>query len=358
MSHFQETCCSSISYDQQRKPKGFTLIEILVILWVLIFAVSGLANGSRFGSQYGPGWSVLGAVIGFFTGILVAVALLLLFGLIVEMVGRFCKWWRLFPPVCENGTCRPSYYESTETPLLLRKHVDGIQYHAYRCKCGNLYTKIGCLSLKTQWVRILSDNAIQPYLKHFPFGRWKPDTSDRIEIPISNDDRTWDLELHTTSNLTPTQLAVFLLFLLPPILFIVLRVFLPLLIGKELALASTTNFVMLFLVGPLGMAAGFCFVSCQSGRHTARSIEANSDCIRIQRFNKQHIEIQWSQIISVKYKRFDNCWVFRTLERKILLRSDDFLKKDWQLVLDYIKQHISEKCQSKRASSQLPPIFL
>jgi hypothetical protein len=338
-----------MSHDQQRKQRGATLIELLAILWIVNFAVIGLVWGKRFGSQYGSGWSVLGAVIGFFAGIVVAFALLFLFVSTFQMVAQFCTWWRAFPPVCENGTCSANYYESTETPPPLRKHVDGIQYHAYRCKCGNLYTTIGGMGLNTQWVRILSDNAIQSYLKHFPFGRWKPDTLDKIEIPVSNDDRAWELRLHTTSNLTPTQQGVFLLFLLPPILFIVLRVFMPLLIGKELALASTTNFVMLFLVGPLLMAIGMCFVSCQSGRHIARSIDADSDSIRIQRFNKKQVEIQWSQIISVKYSRVDKCWILKTLERRISLSSDGFLKKDWQLVSEYIRQHIPEKCQSKGA---------
>ena len=57
-------------------------------------------------------------------------------------------------------------------------------------------------------------------------------------------------------------------------------------------------------------------------------------------FNKKKIEIQWSQIISVKYKRFDSCWILKTLERKIPLSSDGFLKKDWQLLLEYISQRI------------------
>jgi hypothetical protein len=308
---------------------GFTLIEILVILWIFIFALAGARRGMLFACQYGYWWTLFGAVIGFLAGAIGAIVLLLLFVLICQLIAKFCVWYRSFPPVCENGSCRVKDYKSTETPLLVRKHVKGILYHAYRCNCGNLYTKLGCMSLKTQWVRILSDNTVQPYLKHYLFGRWKPDTSNKIEMPAGDNERQWDIDLHSTKNLTPTQQALFLLVLIPSILSIILissMVLLPFSFGKEIALVSTTrNYVLLFFLGPALFGLQFFITILVTDKSSARLIEADSDCIRIQRYDKQKVLVQWSQVISVKHKgninsknNFAKSWIVKTPKKKCL----------------------------------------
>jgi len=339
---------------------GFTLIELLVFIWILIFAMNGFSKGMRFASQYGPWGAILGAVGGFLAGAIVAIALMILFIYTIDLIKKFSAWWRPNPPACDNGCCHSNDYESTETPLTVRKHVKGILYNAYRCNCGNLYTKLGYLSLKTQWVRILPDNTVQAYLKHYPFSRWKPDTSDKIEMPASDNERQWDIDLHSTKNLTPTQQGWFLLVLIPSILSIVLissMVLLPLSLGKEIALVSTRyGCVLLFFIGPALMGLQFFITILVTGKSCARLIEADADCIRIQRYDKQEVQVQWSQIISVKHKGNINSknnivkfWIIQTPEEKMSIRSEGFLHEDWQLISDYIKQHIPENCQLKES---------
>ncbi len=352
-SQIRRTCRSSIPHEHQRKRKGFTLIELLVFLWILAFAISGLVRGIRFASQYGPWWSVLGAVLGFLAGIIVGVALFIVFVAVFWQAGRFCMWWRPFPPVCENGSCRANDYESTQTPLPVRKHVDAILHYAYRCKCGNLYTKIGCIRLKTQWVRILSDNTVQPYLKYFPFGRWKPDGSAKIEIAISSAEKTWEIELCSTRRLTPIQQGLFLLILIPVILpaaIILFEVLPALFSGRELASRLTTyEYLIFFFIIPLTIGIGIFVASCLSGKSIARSIEADGERIRIQRFNKQQVEIRWGEVTSAKYQKdsFSQFWTLKTPEGRVSVSSEGFLNEDWQTVSDYIRQHIPEKCQIK-----------
>jgi hypothetical protein len=286
----------------------------------------GLMRGLRFASQYGPWWALLGAVLGFIAGIVVAVAR-------------------------QNGTCRASHFESAETPLPVRKHVDGILYHAYRCKCGNLYTKIGCMSLKTQWVRILSDNTIQPYLKHRPFGRWKPDTSDRIEIPPDHSQRSWEIELYSTKLLRSLQEGLYYGILLAAVLslcLIAFDVFLALASDRRLTSRFTTKeYLLLYFATPLMGGIIMFIVTCVNRRRLARAIEADGVCIRVQRFNKQQVEIEWEQIISAKYQKELNyeLWILRTVEGKGPISAEGFLQKDWQLISDYIRQHIPESCQ-------------
>jgi len=333
---------------------GFTLIELLVFLWILIFAVIGSSIGKAFASQYGPWWSILGAVIGFLAGIIVAFALFALFILILDLIIKFGAWWRPNPPVCENGCCHSYDYESTDTPLSARKHVEGISRHAYRCKCGNLYTKLGYMSLKTQWVRILSDNTVQPLLKHCVFGRWKPDTSDKIEIPVGNNEKQWEVELYTTKNLTQNQQGIFISIIVPAILFIAFTLMIGLLkssSGNKTALVSTTSeFLLFFFVLPLMIGIGIS-IAIFLDKSIVQSIEADTDCIRIQRFNKQQVIIQWSQIISVKHKKDMNCtlWIVNTPNEKVSMKSEGFLQKDWQLLSDYIRKHIPENCKLKES---------
>lgn len=356
MSQLQRILRSNTSYNYRYNRKGFTLPELLVFIWIMICAMYGFSKVMRFASRYGPWGAVLGAVGGFLGGAVVGLILFFLFLCTIELIKKFSAWWRLYPPVCEDASCNSKSYESCKTPLAVRKHVDGISYHAYRCKCGNLYATIGSMSLNTLWVRILRDNTIQPCLRHGVFGRWKPDNSDKIEVPASNNERQWDIDIHSINNLTPTQQAWLLLVLIPSILSIVLissMVLLPLSLGKEIELVSTTrNRVLLFFTGPVLMGLQFFITTLVTGKSSARLIEADSDCIRIQRYNKQEIQVQWSQIISVKHKgninsknNFTKSWIVKTPKKKISISSDGFLHEDWKLISDYIKHHIPENCQ-------------
>ena len=299
----------------------------------------------------------MGAVGGFLAGAIVAIVLMILFIYTIDLIKKLSAWWRPFPPVCQDASCNSKSYESCKTPLEVRKHVDGVSYHAYRCRCGNLYATIGCLSLKTQWVRILTDNTVEPCLRHGLFGRWKPDTSDKIEMPAGYNERQWEVDLHSTRNLTPTQQGWLLLVLIPSILSIVLisaMVILPLSLGKEISLVSTTfNCVLLFFIGPALMGLQFFITILVTDKSCARLIEADADCIRIQRYNKREVQVQWSQVISVKHKGninsknyFTRFWIVRTPEEKMLIRSEGF-HEDWQLISNYIKQHIPKNCQLK-----------
>ena len=344
--------------DKQNRPDnygylngrpGATLIELLVILWILVFALAGASRGMRFADQYGPWWSLLGAVIGFLAGAIAAILLAVVFGLICELTTRFWVWYRLFPPVCENGNCRKGDYESAETPLSVRKHVKGASRHAYRCNCGNLYTKLGCISPTIQWVRILSDNAVQPYLKHYLFGRWKPDTSDRIDIPTDPTGKRWEIELYTRKNLKPVQEAFFIsifLFLIGPAFLILVNIVASL--GTKISLPTNETLLLYYLI-PLIIGIGI-FIACWvNSKQIAQSIEADDECIRIQRFNKQPIEIQWDRIVSVGHKKdmAVRFWTFRVPGRKLAVSSEYFSDKEWQLLSDYIKKHIPEDCQLK-----------
>jgi hypothetical protein len=351
ISGFQKTCRSNIPHIYHHKPKGITLIELLVFLWILIFALVVAIRSMRFASQYGPWWALLGTIIGFFAGIIGAIALALLLTLICQTIAKFSIWWRPFPPVCENGSCHIKDYNSTETPLSVRKYVEGILYHAYRCKCGNLYTQIDSLGLRTRWVRILPDNTVQPYLKHYIFGRWKPDALNRIEIPAGCAEVSWKIELFSTKTLRPIQEGFVILIVIStimPVALVLMRVLLPLLLGKGTILPSS-EFLLLSYVGPPIMGIAIFIAYCINKKTIAQSIEANEDFIRIQRHNKQQLELQWDQIISVKHKKNmdGQFWIFTLPGKKVTVSNDGFTLKEWQLLSDYIRQQTPEHCQLK-----------
>ena len=322
---------------------GCTLIELLVILWILAFALTGAVKGMRFASPHGPWWSLLGTVLGFIAGIIVAIVLVVLLILICQLISNFCKWYRPFPPRCPDQTCRPNICEPVETPLRLRKHIEGIAHNAYRCKCGNLYSQIGHMTLNTRWVRILPDNTILPCLKHTIFCRWKADSSDEIEIPADHDDTQYPIDICTTKTLKPTQEAIVIFVVLSAIFSIALILVLMLMpwpLGKTI-LSSPIELVILFGGLSLIIASSISVATWEKGRFLARSIQADEDSIRIQRFNGKCTQIEWAQITSAKKTKdpFSPSWIFKTPHAKTTVNSEGLLGDDWQLVTDYIISH-------------------
>jgi hypothetical protein len=111
---------------------------------------------------------------------------MLLFGLplavILEPVDRFSRWWRPYPPPCENGTCvGGSGYVPATIPDDVLTAVAGLSPYGRRCRCGDLYTGGTAHGLRNRWVRVLPNGAIRPYLKHGFWGRWRRDNAGVIE---------------------------------------------------------------------------------------------------------------------------------------------------------------------------------
>jgi hypothetical protein len=345
-SRYQEPSSPDIPHDR-RKSSGCTLIELLVILWILVFGLTGAVKGMRFASQYGCAWSLVGAVLGFIGGIIVAIAILVLLILICQLISNFCKWYRPLAPTCPNQTCRANIGEPVETPLRLRKHIEGISHNAYRCKCGNLYAKSGRMTFNTRWMRILSDDTVEPCLKHIPFGRWKPDTADKIEIPADHYEGKYPIDIFTTKTLEPTRQAVAFFIGLSATLSIALIL---MMMFMKTTFPSPPAMVISFCALFLGAAGMTCVVTWEKGRCSVRSIQADQDGVRIQRFNKRWTEIQWTQITSAQKPKdsFIASWIFETPHAKITLNSEGLLPDDWRLLTDYIKDHVPPNCQPNK----------
>jgi hypothetical protein len=161
-----------------KRGKGQTLNELLALLMIISFMIAGLLKGVKIGNEFGVIGAIIGAVVGSIAGLVAALALILLIVLIYRPYEAFWKWWRPYPPVCENGTCVGyEAYETMKTPDEVRVNASDISPVCYRCKCGNHYGG-GTKTLWNRWVRIMPDGTTRPYLKHRSFGRWKPDRED------------------------------------------------------------------------------------------------------------------------------------------------------------------------------------
>ena len=326
------------------RSKGFTLIELLVFLWLMVCGVFGFSRGIRFASQYGPGWALLGAVLGFALGMIAGIVLLALIVLIFESLGKFCKWWRPSLPPCASGCCYQKDYKTVATPLSVRKSIEGVPDYTYRCKCGHLYIKISTMALKTKWGRLLSDNRIQPYLKHYPFGRWKAEKADNTEISMEGNKRDWDIDFCSTKTLKPYQEALVPFFVIFIILsFSLLLMFLLFPLSSGGMTISLKEYMLYFTILPsvLALEIGIYMVICIEGNSIVRIIEADSELIRIHRFGKRQLEIPWGNIIFSTLKKELNSrrWIFKTADKKYIIASEGFPKEQWELLSDYIQQN-------------------
>jgi len=158
---------------------------------VLIGAIVGLFYGIVIGAKYGVAAKIAGAIVGMMLGGLSVVLAGFIVALILEPFDRLWRWWRPYPPVCENGTCVG--YESFES-VKLEEHVvektAGLSWLGWRCNCGNFYGGGYEFPFHNRWVRVLPNGKIRPYLIHRFLGRWYPD--DGLGIPNELIDLTPD----------------------------------------------------------------------------------------------------------------------------------------------------------------------
>ena len=115
-------------------------VELLCFLLVIICALVGVFHGVNLGSSHGMLGRIIGGIGGFLVGVFAAVAAIFIVALINEPFERFWRWWRPYPPVCENGTCNGFRgYNLAEIPEDLLRRVKGLSHLGWRCKCGNIY---------------------------------------------------------------------------------------------------------------------------------------------------------------------------------------------------------------------------
>lgn len=159
-------------------------MAIVCIFFLALFA------GGYWGSEFARNYGVLAQLAGLVLGAVVMGALaigarILLLVVVAEPFDKFARWWRPFPPPCENGTCRhQSDYERYELPPELVERWTGLARSGYRCRCGHVYG-CGCdWPLLNRFVRVLPDGSLRPYLRYLPFGPWRPDPpTSRVAIP-------------------------------------------------------------------------------------------------------------------------------------------------------------------------------
>ncbi len=183
----------------------------MVLLLAFFGAVVGFFYGQDFGSRYGVfvglAGGVLGAVVGLLGTLLAAFLLLLVLWPLDTLVERLARWWRPYPPVCENGTCAArEAYTDCEIPQEVVKRVRGLCRTGYRCKCGNVYATGYDYGMQRRFLRVLPDGRIQPYVRFRVFGRWRADdgrgiveiTPDYVE-PVPLDIPGWAIPLLSTA---------------------------------------------------------------------------------------------------------------------------------------------------------------
>ena len=154
------------------------MFDLLFALLVFLAAWGGFLIGLGLGSDYGILGRAIGGVLGLIVGGAASVLLGLFAAVLRELTERIWRWWRPYPPPCENGTCaHRSHFRSTEIPDDVVHSFAGLAKYGQRCRCGNLYVGGIEHGLQNRWVRVLPDGTIGAYLIHRPFGRWQPDNS-------------------------------------------------------------------------------------------------------------------------------------------------------------------------------------
>jgi hypothetical protein len=172
-----------------RRRKGEADFEFMVVLLALLGAVVGGVYGFDIGSRRGvlAGFAagVLGAVVGLLGTLLAAFLLAFLLSPLDALLERFARWWRPYPPACENGACAGrDAYQRCEIPEEVVKRVRGLCRSGYRCKCGNVYATGHDYGMQRRFLRVLPDGKIRPYLRFRIFGRWRADDGRGIiELP-------------------------------------------------------------------------------------------------------------------------------------------------------------------------------
>jgi hypothetical protein len=181
---------------RRRRSKGGADFELMVVVLALLGGVAGFFYGLDFGWHYGVfvglAGGVLGAVVGLLGTLLAMFLLVLVLSPLDTLAERFARWWRPYPPVCENGTCiGRDAYRRCEIPEEAVNRVRGLCRSGYRCKCGNVYATGYDYGMQRRFLRVLADGKLRPYLRFRIFGRWRADdgrgiieiTPDYVEPP-------------------------------------------------------------------------------------------------------------------------------------------------------------------------------
>lgn len=151
-------------------------------------ALLGAIWGGKIGAEYGPLGILPGVVAGTMAWIVCGIVLYVVFALLVTLIcwpfSKFWRWWRPYPPVCENGTCKGfQSYEYYHIPDEMRADKQWIACLGLRCECGNIYVGGIGYGVLNRWFRLLPDGTIRPYLKHRVLGRWQPDVQAEVIPP-------------------------------------------------------------------------------------------------------------------------------------------------------------------------------
>src|SRR5437867_2731615 len=138
-----------------RSVRGVTNLELLFILLMVVCMLAGVLHGIRFGSSYGPLGKWIGGIGGLIVGVAVAVMAMFMAALIDLPFDRFWRWWRPYPPVCENGTCKGYRgYDVIRIPEEVLQRVKGLSWVGWRCKCGNIYAGGIGYGMQNRYVRV------------------------------------------------------------------------------------------------------------------------------------------------------------------------------------------------------------
>lgn len=166
-----------------RSPRAgqVNLFDLLMLVLLVLSALTGLYWGIELGSAYGFLGRPIGGVLGAAAGVIGAVLVTLTIFVASEPFDRFWRWWRPYPPACENGTCAgQDDYSRCEIPEDVVRRVRSLARFGKRCRCGNIYGG-GCdYPLLNRWVRVLPEGTVRPYLRHRPFGRWIRDETNVV----------------------------------------------------------------------------------------------------------------------------------------------------------------------------------
>ena len=122
---------------RRRRGKGGAYFEFMVAFLALCGAMVGFSYGLDFGWHYGVlaglAGGVLGAGVGLLGTFLAMFLLVLVLSPLDTLAGRFARWWRPFPPPCENGTCiGRDAYRRCEIPEEVVNRVRGLCRSGYR----------------------------------------------------------------------------------------------------------------------------------------------------------------------------------------------------------------------------------
>jgi len=176
------------THNHISRTKGVTNLELLVFVLIAVCAWAGVVHGIKIGASYGTPGKWIGGIAGLITGVVAAGVYVFVAALINEPFDRFWRWWRPYPPMCENGKCEGlRANETCKIPEDIIQKIKGISWLGWRCKCGNLCAGGFGYGMRNRWVRVLANGEIRPYLKHRSFGRWIPDDGVGIGVPGKNE---------------------------------------------------------------------------------------------------------------------------------------------------------------------------